>query len=81
MQTTTQRIIELFQYCGYSQVKLISNLFCKLGEVVRLLVFETSIYELERVCSQIQLRQLRYFNDCTKQLHVTGYIQVVFKRT
>ena len=39
---------------------------------------------LERVCSQTQLCQLRYFNDYTRQLHVsapTGHLQVVFKRT
>jgi len=38
----------------------------------------------ERVRSQTQLYQLRYFNDHTKQLHVsapTGHLQVVFKRT
>jgi len=41
-------------------------------------------WDLERVCSQTQLYQLRCFNDYTRQLHVlapTGHLQVVFKRT
>jgi len=40
--------------------------------------------KLETVCSHTQLCQLRCFNDCTRQLHVsafTGHLQVVFKRT
>ena len=39
---------------------------------------------MERVCSQTQLCQLRYFNDYIRQLHdsaPTGHLQVVFKRT
>ena len=42
------------------------------------------VWKLERVCSQTQLCQLRYFNDYTRQLRVsapTGHLQVVLKRT
>ena len=40
--------------------------------------------ELERVCSQTQLRQLRCFNETIRQLYVSGptdYLQVVFEKT
>ena len=31
------------------------------------------VWKLERLCSQAQLYELRCFNDCTRQLHVSAY--------
>ena len=61
-----------------------SSYTCFCRETLNINITGHPFGELERVCSQTQLCQLRYFNDYTRQLHVsapTGHLQVVLKRT
>ena len=56
----------------------------KFGSTTWMCVIPLCVLNLERVCSQTQLCQLRSFNDYTRHLHVsvpTGHRQVFFKRT
>ena len=72
------------RFCSWKFCCLVAGVLNDVSNRLGMKEWRIVLHLLERVRSQTQLRQLRCFNDYTRQLHVsahTGHLPVVFKRT